>query len=457
MKLSIKNIFAAAMLCGCAVAAMGQSSTGYFSDGYSYNYQLNPALTPGRGYVVIPGAGNINAGLNSNIGLDKLLYNVDGRTTTFMNPKVSSSEFLGNLANINRFQENVRVGLLSFGFKGFNGYNALSINVVNNGVFSLPRSVFELAKEGLTNRTYSIRDLSGRADAYLELALNHSHQINENLRVGATFKFLAGFANVDIEASKADLVLGTDKWSAITNANINASMKGLTYKLDRNSRTGHEYVSGVDYDFESSPNGYGVGLDLGAVYTFRKDFEFSLALTDIGFIRYQTNMLASTNGDRSVELDKYTFNVDDNADNSFDNELDRLGDAFSELYELQDCGDTGGRTVMLGTTLRVGARYKLPLYRKLSFGLLSTTRFQGKYTWTEARASVNIAPLKVFTLTGSAAVGTFGTTVGFMFNLHCPGFGLYLAADHIPYKLCKQMVPMSANGSVSFGINIPIK
>ncbi|MDE7407853.1 MAG: hypothetical protein K2M76_05475, partial [Muribaculaceae bacterium] len=108
MKLSIKHILAATMLCGCTIAVTAQSTNGYFSEGYSYNYQLNPALTPGRGYVALPGIGNLNIGLNSNLGIDKFLYNIDGRTTTFMNPKVSASEFLGNLGKVNRFQESAR-------------------------------------------------------------------------------------------------------------------------------------------------------------------------------------------------------------------------------------------------------------------------------------------------------------------------------------------------------------
>ena len=35
--------------------------------------------------------------------------------------------------------------------------------------------------------------------------------------------------NIDAEFDKAQLTLGEDQWTAVTNATVNASVKGLTY------------------------------------------------------------------------------------------------------------------------------------------------------------------------------------------------------------------------------------
>ena len=71
-------------------------------------------------------------GLRSNIGVDNILYNVNGKTTTFLNPNVSAAEFLKNVHDKNRIGTDVKVNVLSAGFKGFGGYNTISLNVRAN-------------------------------------------------------------------------------------------------------------------------------------------------------------------------------------------------------------------------------------------------------------------------------------------------------------------------------------
>ncbi len=81
---------------------------------------------------------------------------------------------------------------------------------------------------------------------------------------------------------------------------------------------------------------------------------------------------------KTVNTDAFTFNVDDDASNSFDNRLGKSAQPVLELYELEDRGDSGSRARMLGATLNLAAQYRLPMYKKLSFGLLNSTRIQGR-------------------------------------------------------------------------------
>ena len=186
-----------------------------------------------------------------------------------------------------------------------------------------------------------------------------------------------------------------------------------------------------------------------------KDWTFSLALLDLGFIKWNNNMLASTNGIKTFNTDEFTFNVDDNTPNSFKKEWDVIQDKLSALYELDDMGDQGGRTTALAATLNVGAEYTFPLYRKLSFGLLNTTRINGAYSWTDFRLSANIAPVKAFDASVNLAAGTYGVGFGWLANLHVPGFNLFFGMDHTVSKLAKQFVPLSSNASFNFGLNFP--
>ncbi len=289
---------------------------------------------------------------------------------------------------------------------------------------------------------------------YAEVALGHSHDITKEWRIGVTAKFLVGGANIDAKLHNANLTLGTDSWTVTSDAEINSSLKGLTYETEINENTNHRYVSGAEVD-GAGIGGYGFAVDLGVIYkpAALKDWTFSASLLDLGFINWSNNMLASTNGPKTFDTDKYTFNVDDNAPNSFDREWDKIQDSLSALYELEDMGDQGSRTTSLATTFNVGAEYAFPLYRKLSFGLLNTTRLNGAYSWTDFRLSANIAPVKFFDASVNVAAGTFGMGFGWLLNLHTPGGNIFLGMDHTLNKVSKEFVPLSSNASLNFGLN----
>ena len=392
-KVIISAAMAAMILLPTALRAQDLSS-GYFVEDYTYRYQMNPAFGNSQNFISMPALGNLNVGLHGNLGISDVLYNVDGKTTTFMNPKLSSDEVLKNINDVNRIGTLDKIGILSAGFKAFGGYNTVSINAVADVSVKVPGEMFNLLKNGVANKTYDLGDLRASGVAYGEIAFGHSRQVMKGLRVGATLKFMLGGGYMDAHMRNANLVLGENEWTVTTDADLRSSVKGLTYKTKVNDRTGHRYVNGIDVD-GTGLNGFGMALDLGAVYeTPVKGLTVSLALLDLGFISWNNDMLATTNGEKTFTTDKYTFNADDDAPNSFSKEWDRLRDDFSAIYELDDMGDQGGRTSMPHATLNIGVQYALPMYNKLTFGLLNTTRLAGDFTTTDFRLSANIAPCR---------------------------------------------------------------
>lgn len=444
----------ATALLALATAGAQNLNSAYFTDGYLYGYQLNPAFGNDKNFVAIPGIGNMDVSLSGTLHLTDVIYNIDGKTTTFMNPGVETRRFLDNLSNTNRIGTDLRINLLSGGFKAFKGYNTITISARANVGARLPREIFRLMKQGVENETYDISDLRASATAWGELALGHSHQINSKWRVGGTLKFMLGYGNVNAQLRDAQLRLGENAWDALTDAQIEASVKGLQYKHKINHRTGHEYVSGAKID-GGGLNGFGMGVDLGATYKINSDWTVSASILDLGFITWNNNMLATTNGVQNFTTDKYIFNVDGDATNSFSKEFDKVKDDLSALYELNNEGDQGKRTTMPGTTLNFAAEYTFPLYRKLTFGALSSTRIQGKFSWTDFRLSANVAPCKIFSAGVNLGMGTFGCSFGWILNLHCTGYNFFLASDHTPGRLAKQGVPLSSNANFALGMNIP--
>ena len=457
-------IAAIAAICLSQSLMAQNTNGGYFTEGYLYRHESNPAIANDQSYFSIPGVGNLNVAMRGNLAVDKILYNVNGKTTTFLNPGVSADEFLSGLKDKNKVGADIRLDIISVGFKGFNGYNTIGINVRSSAGAKIPGSLLRLAKEGPENKSYDISDLELNAQAYAELALGHSHQINDQLRIGATLKFLFGGANMQAKFNKAQLTLGQDDWEAVTNAEVHASVKGFKYETETKERYVYDgnsyslqnrtYVNDVDVD-GTGLNGFGMGIDLGAEYKINDDWKVSASLLDIGFISWSNDMLATTNGDKYFHTDQYIFNADGDADNKFSREMDRLRDGLATLYELDDMGDQGGRTTGLGATLNLAGEYTLPSYRKLTFGALSTTRF-GTFGWTDFRLSANVAPTNIFSASTSFGIGTYGASFGWLLNFHPKGFNIYLGMDHTMGKVAKQMLPLSSNAHVNFGINIPL-
>lgn len=430
------------------------NASGYFVDEYTYRYQMNPAMANERNFVAIPGIGNVDVDMRGNLSLTDVVYYVDGRTTLFLNPGVPASKVMNSLSRNNITSADVRVNILAAGFKAFKGYNTITIAARATVDAKVPATIFKFLKEGAENRAYDITGVRARGLGYGDIALNHSHAIGGEWRVGVTVHGLVGIAGADANLRKAHLELGEDCWTTTTDAVINTSMKGVDYKMKTNKHTGREYVNGLQNSF-SAPNGWGLAFDLGLEYAPKNapDWKFSLSVTDLGFIRWSRNLTATT-GEQSFETDDFTFNVDGQAPNSFSSEWKRLRNNLETLYQLGYDGTTNSRTSILHATLRAGAEWTVPAYRKLGLGLLNTTRIAGPMTWTEFRLSGNIAPVKVFSAGVNLAVGSYGASFGWLLNLHCTGYNFFVGMDNTFAKIAKQGVPLASNASASVGMNV---
>lgn len=451
MKYILPVVLAGAMTYG----AFAQQNTysGYFLDNFLYRHQMNPAMGNENNFVGLPGLGNLSIGTQGNVHLSKFLYNYDGKTVLFTNPNISEST-VGNFADSNKLGLNFRENILNVGFKAFGGYNSIAISAVGNSRVSVPGSLLNMMKQGISNETYDIKNFNIYANTYAEIALNHSREIKQipGLRVGATFKFLIGAANLYGRFNEAYLRLGTDSWDVISDADIYTSVKGAKYKMEYSEDADRYYVNGLDTDNISGPNGFGAAIDLGATYKWN-DFNFSLAILDLGGIRWTDTQHASTNGRQEFQTNKYTFEI--NPDDDEKSSWDQMKDDLSNLYQLYDNGQVS-RSTMQATTMNIGVEYTLPYYRQLTFGLLNTTRLAGTYNWTEFRISANIQPVKYISASANLVCGTYGVGFGWMLNVTTgKGFNLFLGMDRTPGKLTKQFAPLNSNANFNFGINFP--
>lgn len=464
----INKYMALGLLSMCSLHAMAQQlNSAYFTNDYKFRHTMNPAYGNEQNYVSMPGFGNVNVSTMGNFGYEDVIFDnpmfpstSKDRLTTFMNPYISTADALkGFNSGDNKILGDVSITVLSAGFKGFGGYNTIELNARTSFGMSMPYELFEFAKN-TGNRTYNIGNISANGQAFAELAFGHSRQINEKLRVGAKVKLLfgAGRGDVNIDNVKADLA-ADDKWTVSGHAKSEVSVKGFTYKTEEKEykeegRGTYQYVNDVDVD-GAGLGGFGLAFDLGGVYKINNDFTVSAALLDLGFIKWSNNMVAVNGGEEFVFNGFHDVAVnEDRGGSTLGMQGDKYADQLADFANLQDKGDEGGRTTGIGATLNLGCEYTLPVYRKITFGVLSSTRFRGDYSWTEARVSANWTPLKWIDGGVNMAFGSYRNSFGWVLNFHPKGYNFYVGMDHTLGKVSKEFIPLNSNAAVSVGMSV---
>lgn len=466
--MKLKYILPAFAFC-CVSASAQQLQSAYFLDGYAYGHELNPAKDYDRSsYVSFPLLGQYFVGMNGNLSLSNLLYTRNGGLVTYLHPDVSTLEALSNFATNNKLLDNVKVDIFSGGFHAFKGYNIISIGLRESSSLNVPYEFFDLTKN-LQNKDYNLSSFGLTEQTYAEVALGHSHEIYKGIRIGVKGKVLLGLGRVDAKMNNLSLQLSDEnRWVAQADAQVNAYVKGLSWgapaRDEYSDGTPYEHIDFDNIEYDENHvglSGLGFGVDVGAEADFGKlglvkGLKISAAMNDMGFIKWNDGICAVNQAEPFVFEGFNDVKVDDGPGVSIEDQADDLGDRLEKLYCLKDGGSVSGDKTSLGSTLRVAAEYALPGYDKFSLGLLYTKRFQEQYGWNEARVSATISPLTWLEASVNVGTGTFGTTFGWVFNLHPRGFNVFVGMDHIPTQLSKQYIPIKSNASLTFGINFPL-
>lgn len=337
-----------AFVCLCTVSSAQSLRSGYFLEGYTYRHLMNPAFSPERNYIAVPGIGNINVGAQSNVGLNTFIYPYgNDKLTTFMNSSISNDDFLGKLKDNNRINVNLNMTLLSAGFRAWGGFNTIDVNMRSTTSLNLPRGLFEFMKLGMnsSNSVYEMDDLGISSNNYAEIALGHSRQINDKLNVGGKLKFLLGVGNVNIKMTDMKVQMAEDKWMVQANGEMNTSVKGLT--IPTKEESGKEIKNPSERDLVDWDNidlnspglsGFGMAVDLGATYKLREDLTLSAAILDLGFISWSNTIKAKTsntpwefNGFQNIAMGS----DDADGDKPLEDQLEDLGNDIENYASFQ--------------------------------------------------------------------------------------------------------------------------
>lgn len=249
--------------------------------------------------------------------------------------------------------------------------------------------------------------------------------------------------------------MSENQWMIQSKGVADLSLSGAA--LTQNSKG---EIDGFEYDTNKiGIAGFGGAIDLGATYKLMDNLTLSMALTDIGFIRWNKNKRGETPNEEFVFDGFSNIGAEDGPDgeNPFDTDKDQLLDNLEALIKFKEADAPSSRSTWLKTTMNIGAEYGI-LNNKISFGLLSSTRFSQPKTWTELMATVNLRPAKWFMAALNGSVSNMGCGWGGLINF-CPrGFNLFIGADYIPTQFApKYYAPINrAKINFNFGINFPL-
>ena len=483
----------------CTLSANAQFlRTSYFMEGTHYRQQLNPALTPTRGYFNLPVIGAVNATVGStSLGYQDIIDIIDDGDDFYTKP-----DFMNRLKDNNKLNVNFSTEILSAGWYKGKNFWSFNIGLRTDIGANLTKNMFtflnemETVEENWRNSNYDISGQQLNINAYTEIGLGLSRQINSRLTVGARVKALLGIGNMELKLNRVAMSanLPSDQqinqwssesyWNSMTpsqaaqaaqelkdkfnnyhaNLTVGAELKSSFKGLELQEEEGKDYVT--DFDFDSGKlgiAGYGFGIDLGASYKILDNLTVSASVLDLGFISWSksSTKIASANPDPiDIKGSTYANMVDPNNPNTVMNAVNQLqndaqgymdrvtnGDVLDyDMLQLEVSDAKESRKSRLASTLVLGAEYGF-FNNKLAVGVLSTTRFVQPDALTELTFSANYRPKSWFNVALSySAIQSAGKSFGLGLKLG----PLFVGTDYM--FLGKNS--NSVNGFV--GVSIPL-
>lgn len=439
-----------------ALSSMAQSSSsGYFLEGYSQRYKMNPAFAPERKtFVAVPVLSNINMAVNSNVGVENFIFDsktYPGKLTTFMSKDVLRADFLNKLPDMSKFDGKVDLDILSVGIAGKMGFTTFNIGIRHNEYFGIPKDMFGFMKSAFSDGNYNVKDVNLNTTTYLEFGLYHSHQITDYLTVGMGVKFLDGVAYADVNIDELDATISEQAWKVRTNATVKASIPGQEIRYDAEKKS----VDFGKYSFKM-PSSFGFAVDLGAEYDMEdivEGLKLSASATDLGLVSWKDVRNFATDNNEYVQFSGFSdYDVMSKESNPT---ADKLSDDLQSLVNLYDKG-TANQSKALEATFRLGADYDFPFVKWLSFGELLTLR-TGAMTFFETRTSATASPCDWFDFSINAGYNSFGGVFGAILNFHPEGINFFLAFDGVKAQFNKQMIPVNnSKVNVSLGLTLVV-
>ena len=433
-----KTLTSAAILIAAALTATAQVRTSYFVESSTYRNQYNPAFAPHYGYFRLPFLGGFNFNLDGTLSINDFIIqnpNPDGPgLTTILSSSVSEEEALKGLdKKMNSFNFNTNINLLGFGgyTKNRKNFWSVDMNLHAESALDIPFDFFKFLKSVTDGENVSdFSNMQLLAQSYADIGFNYSFPITDKLYVGARAKFLVGVAHANARMNRFSLTTNDQEWTAEMQAEMDIYLAGLSA---RENQTLDEVFDNFEPSRIKGASGYGFALDLGASYNILENLQVSVAVNDLGFIRWGNSACFATNNQKLPSFSGVDITVDGNGVTVVEPDftLDELG--------LSVIGSGQAKATQIRATVNAGVEYEL-WHHRLGIGMLYHGRM-GLYAPSHnVTASLSFHPWYWFTLAPSYTFNNNrGGAVGLALNLAPKGFNFFFATDVLTSKLAKDL------------------
>jgi hypothetical protein len=348
-------------------------------------------------YIGLPGLSGINININNNFinFSDVFIKGRSDSVFSFLHPDYDVDLFLKKINDKNSIEPEITVPIFGLGFSaGKDMYIFLDINERAEANAVLPGDIIKLALKGNEQFLGSGIDLSslrGDMKYYREVGLGFSKNFTNKLRIGFKGKLLFGIASSSIDNRSLGIIINDD-FTHTLNADLTLNFSAPVKAYSTNNKldslifddTRFEETSGI-LDFLFNTKNVGFGFDLGATYNITDKFIVSAAVTDIGYIKWKTDV---TNLKAKSNFKFSGFNMVDviNGTMTFDSLVNEMADSLKNSLEVDDTKDPFTTYMPYGITL--GGSYNLT--KNFSVGLLSYSRIIGKQIRESLTLSANL-------------------------------------------------------------------
>lgn len=456
----MKQIFRIAIAALAALLMVAESSaqlrTSYFMTGSTQRYDLNPALSPSRGYISIPVVGGLYASLETNfLSANNFFYpNGEGNgVVTYMHKSVSAEEFLAKLPEQNSLELGLNDQIISIGnyFRG--GFWSVGVRLRSETNIDIPKDFFALTKT-LSQGTYSIAGMGLQSSNFVEASLGYTFPVQDVFTLGFRAKMLVGLANVRANFDTLDIEIGEDSYAAKMAGTIESNIAGYSFEEMTGTVTLEQFTGhlGDFSNFDPSKiNSIGFAIDAGIEWTFRDDqIRLSAAVNDLGYNAWNAN------NSFCATIDNVNF-----AFKGYDFQNNEVKIEKPEAISLTSTPEKASGKTSLHTSIVAGLEYNF-LGDKLSVGALWNTKMYENRQWNSISGALNFRPTRWLTASASYSYVNSLGVLGVAANLHSTMCNIFFGMDYIATKYGTAgggaiPVPLNQNSvNIAFGISIPL-
>ncbi|MFZ4739965.1 MAG: DUF5723 family protein [Bacteroidales bacterium] len=423
-------------------------NTIYFMNNIPQSNYSNPASLPNcKFYLGVPAMSSF--GFNFENG--SFSYN-DIFSRRKLNPPYDSlyidkDKMLGALSDNNKLSYDISEQLFAMGFRVRRNYFTLSAATKISTNFNYTKDFMTFILKGnepFIGKTANLSDSKLGLNAYTEIALGFSREINKKLTLGVRFKYLIGIVNIYTE--KSNILLTTDAG----NYALTASSDFLIY-----SSSPFDSLQSIDKQIKKlKPSNIndntGYAFDFGGEYRLNKRWTFGLSIIDLGSINWKSNVkeYRSKNPNKQFVFNGIDINEAFPGGKLDSTVFNNLIDSLKETVGIDEYNGTSYRAP-LKTKLFTSVAFSLSPNDR--FGLLMRNDFANKSVNTLISVSYNrnIGKWFAITLSNTFVSGNiFNPGAGFNLNIGFMQF--YMIGDHFSSLYAADM----KNFGMHFGMNI---